>query len=190
MDTAESDMGNKAKTLTEEQEKWFKDVYPSVYNDEICKRLGVCKFVVWKLAKKYGLKKSKEFYKERNLPNYKKMQEALTRMREKEPEKLRESYIKANKTRAEMRNRDKRRIELGMKPLTRMRITLHDEHKKRLNERRKALKKRGYHTSDSYLVYYDENTSRSKRENQLSKNHGFRFLPIEKKNERFAPSWN
>lgn len=49
------------RILTQSERKWLVSHYKHTKNDDIQKRLGICKGTLHRLAREYGLKKSKQF---------------------------------------------------------------------------------------------------------------------------------
>ena len=172
--------------LTEKQENWLKKHFKHTKNDEIAAKLGVSKTTVIRLARRFGLTKSRQFIqkmqaeaiaaaKQSHLLNgtyppkgyvipgrekglFKAGETCLQRIGAK---RNAERIKKATATWRETYKKEKARAAFGFPQRTKLRVVPKPIAKIKL---RSYLKLRGYIVDDvARVVYYTEETKRGKR---------------------------
>lgn len=148
--------------LTDEQVAWLREVFPVTENIAIIRAMGISYPTLYKLAKRYGLKKSDE---------------GLQAIRQRQ----RDWHMRMNRqTRIHLMSGQQtgRCQNVRIKPFTKSQVC----------RRNKAVHLYGYivteghqardHDPDRYIIYYDENTRRSAKFEANCKAAGFNIKEL------------
>lgn len=205
-------MKGKKYILSEKDEKWLVAHFKNTANAEVAKRLGISETAVHRIARRLGLKKTPQYmrkaqqhaadraklshlingtYPPKGVPvpggekyRFQKGVSSLDRLGER---RERERVQKAAASRRETMRQERARVVFGLQQQTRLRVKRQPE---RARAQRYYLNKRGYHVDrGSYIAYYDENTRRSRRYEERTRENskryiGFTYLPISEKEGR------
>ena len=174
--------------LTEEQIEWIKSNYANTKNDAIQVALGIGRGVLYGIVHRYGLKKSRAFMAEMAQYASEKAKEShilhgtypkkgTTRWQEMSEEKRKEARRKAGETRRRIIQDEKRRILYGLEQKTNINVLAMSKQKSTLRSNMASVNKyiRVPHKTD--VIYYDENTKRSKIREQRALEMGMEVKP-------------
>lgn len=145
--------------LTEEQIQWLIEKFPSCHTEWIAEQLHVGKSTVIRLARKYHVLKNKEY---------------LAQIHEEWRIKAYDPEIRARNANSirQTREREKRRILYGLPQQTKLQI---GQNRKKYACKWNMISDRGYISGGKNIdiIYYDENTRRSKEREERAMTFGF-----------------
>lgn len=202
-------LGNRGgRSLTEREVKWICNHYHNTKNRDILDKFGIGESTLHRVARQFGLKKTKNFIKKTQAEANAKAVETvriydlmpkgmeqcpwlvgkghfakgvsnLKRLgRKKERERLKKAHEKRNRSIAS----ERRRIKYGMERKLRMNLSEDPEYARKQAITRHSMKTRGYEIErGSLLAYYTENTRRLGALEKRAENRGFSVRPIEQK---------
>ena len=181
--------------LTPKQEKWLAAHFKHTKNDEIVAKLGISHSTLHRIARRMGLKKSRQFlakcqanaaaeaYKtnRRNnwppkgyrIPNANRFKPGETSEQRLGKERNAQRIAKAAATRRATLEREKLRVRWGLEQRTKLKIG----YSKQKVSYRYALRKRGYHIDrGGDVAYIVEGTIRNEIVEQRARKHGIRVM--------------
>ena len=168
---------DKTRTIkTEAQKQWFIDNYPDRFNHDIAAELGVSTRTVMRWAFIFGLKKSDEFmlrFRLNNLLHYAgNPRTAVSRLT---PEQEAERRAKISASIRRTLKKERARVTFGLPQKTKINVCPMCQAKKNF---RWQMRRYGYTIDeDKRIMYYDENTHRSKRLERKNQ-HWYKIRPI------------
>lgn len=186
------------KTLTPGQEAWLARHYKHTVNAEICRRLGISATTLHRLARKSGLKKSRQFMaatRTRNLlkaaetnrangwppkgyviPNRSSFRKGESNKDRMSPERYAEYREKCRQAIAAVRRRDRARFVFGLEQKTGFRFVRQSRPK---ISYRHNMKKKGYITDIEHNVFfYPDEGMRCPVAERHAARHGIEIRPL------------
>lgn len=178
--------------------------YPETKNNEICTRYNISRAMLYRVAKKHGLRKTDEFMRLANKDNalrnhnFSKVRDSLDKMKEMKKaagtpvgfkpgitnlmrlgydrEMERRNKVKA--TKANTIQSEKRRLMWGLPQKTKLKLVISDKKERKCCYKiRERLRLSNYHFDiGSKTIYYDDSTVRSLRKENFAIKHGFKFF--------------
>lgn len=181
--------------LSEKQERWLVKHYKHTKNDEIMAKLGLKFSTLHRIARKLGLKKSREFTKKcqaamtaaawaanrRNnwppkgyrIPNSHRFEPGVTSEQRLGKKRNAERIAKATASRRATYEKEKLRVHWGLEQKTKLKIG----YSKKKVSYRYALRKRGYFIErGGSEAYVTEDTVRNGLVEQRARKHGIRVV--------------
>lgn len=202
-------LGNRGgRSLTEREVKWICNHYHNSKNRDILDKFGIGESTLHRVARQFGLKKTRNFIKKTQAEAKAKAVETVriydlmpkgmeqcpwlvgkghfskgvSNLKRLGRKKERERLVKAHEKRNRSIASERRRIKYGMERKLKMRLSEDPALGRKQSQVRYYMKRIGYEIEKGSLeIYYNESTVRHKDYEKKAENRGFYVRPIEQK---------